>query len=664
MSFDGTKFTPYMQSVMSGIMDRIKTFYCREDVERKVQEVMLQHRKKQSGYHSRLRELNEMCEACGVNAVELCDEETMAAELAKIPTRMDLRKILLTELHEIYLDFPASTRFMERLVRRRLGGEFSGDSLRLAILKKFMRDTDYHTQSVLALAENRLSPADRAEYAALKVEKKLVFVLEHLDEGIFETLKSDVEPLSWLRFLMKHMRADAHGGFAFSPDLCAALGGEGAPLSLLGGLEKRLESGCAPDAAELIAAAEKEFCAYLKQFNYTKKKAKDPSKALGTKDEIYRQAKKDFLKPMKKATTLLKLADDLASGKFRVNGTTKEQLYIFAVAFDMCAGDTPHDESRDIEKNLFHDYYNDNLLRYVLDEEYIRNITSYENEPSGEGINYKNYVEVIYLYYLTKYQQLPPREKLARIHALIERCAKEAKDRPDRVDAVPTEQTAIFKEDYLSRMLQLSNEDELADYICRRYYIHNPHHSSARISYASQRNTAGVLYRELAERMFSEYPEFFGSMYDNVELNNGLDLPALLAQLRAENAGDSEFIHCVLEDAPFISLLEKLDKKLQTKKRRIMTLCENPDAETPECTRTELISLYYCYFRFVLEELTEDFGVMDLPSLYQEFCEGDGIRPGINYYLKESRFQTISPKNAYDMFVVFSLFLELIRWDD
>jgi len=28
---------------------------------------------------------------------------------------------------------------------------------------------------------------------------------------------------------------------------------------------------------------------------------------------------------------------------------------------------------RDLEKNLFHDYYTDNLLRYINDEEYIEN---------------------------------------------------------------------------------------------------------------------------------------------------------------------------------------------------------------------------------------------------------------------------------------------------
>ncbi len=664
MSFEGTQFTHYMQTVMDDVFDRIKTFYCREDVERKLQELMQQYKKKQSGYHSRLRELREMCKACGIDLAALCAEESMAAELEKVPARKDLRKSLLMELHNIYLEFPASSRFMERLVRRRLDGEFASDSLRLAILKKFLRDTDYNTQSVLSLAESRLNAGEQAEYAALKGSKKRAFLISHIDDGIFEALNSDVEPLSWLRFLMKHIRGNAADGFAFSPALSAAFGGEGRPLSLLAFLEEKLEQGCAADAAGLIGSAEKEFCAYLKQFTYVKKKAKDPAKAMGTKDEIYRQAKKDFLKPMKKATALLKLADDLASGKFRVNGATKEQLYIFAVAFDMSAGQENTDESRDIEKNLFHDYYNDNLLRYVLDEEYIRNTTNYENEPSGEGINYKNYVELIYLYYLSKHPLMSAREKLERIQSTIERCAKAAKELPGAVEKAPTERTVFFKEDYLRSMLQISDEEQLVDYICSRCYVYNPSHSSARISYASNRNTASAMYKELSERMLEEYPEFFGSMYDNVELNNGLELAPLMEQLRLENSEDKNFVGSVLEDSSFITLLDRLDKKLHTKKRRIMSLVKSSRQDAAECTRTELISLYYCYFRFVLEELAEDFGIMDLPSLYREFCEGDGIRPGINHYLSEARFQTISPKNAYDMFVVFSLFLELIRWDD
>ncbi len=651
MSADNSRYTAYMQGIVSGVMDRMGSFYCREDFERKLREVMDQYTKKQSGYRFRLRELSEMCRSCGVDIAAMADSSRSQSELEKLPVRAELRRKLLRELHGIYLEFPDSGHYMERLVRRLLKGEFAEDSLRLAILKKFMRDTDYHTGSLAVIAEKRLCGSDAEEYSRLKGAEKKLYIAEHLDEGIFELLSSETDPMSWLAFLTKHIRAEESGSFAFSAQLRERLGGGDTAEDSLGILRARIEKNDAENSHALIEAVEKEFCAYLRRFTYTKKKAKDPTKATGTRDEIYRQAKKDFLKPMKKALTLLKLADDLACGKFRVNGTTKEQLYIFAAAFDMSAG-AEGEEYRDIEKNLFHDYYNDDLLRHVLNEEYIRNISSYETEPSGEGINYKNYVEIIYLYYLTRFPDLPGGIKLEKIQSMIERCAKMAKESPKRVEHSPDERTEYFRGNYFERVLSISDEELLAEYISTHYYIYDPRYSSARISYASERNTASEHCACIARLMTEQFPEYFSADYGSTYLPGGIELEELMESAGGENSIVNDFRN----DSAFIELLRRLDAKLRIKKRRVLAL---RDGRENNCTRTEMIALYYSYFRLVLEELAEDFAIMDLPGLYREFCEGDGIRPGINHYLRESRFQTISPKNAYDMFVIFALFLEL-----
>lgn len=650
-----TQFTSYMQNTVSGLFDRIGTFYCREDVARKVKEVMTQREKKLSGYHSRLKELNEMCEMCGVDAGDLCDPETREAELSKIPTRAELRQNFIRELYDIYLEFPSSVQFMDRLVRRLLKGQFENDSLRLAIAKKFLLETDYCTKPVIDLAESRMEKEAKQQYDALSGEEKLHFLLDQMDDSIFDVLNQDLDSASWQTLLRKQIRINEADTFTLSDSLAEKLGSAD-PLTVLDTLRSEEE----------LTAIEKEFCAYLKQFTYQKKKQKSPGKP-ATKDEIYKQAKKDLRKARKNAWTMLKLCDDLASGKFRVNGMTREQLYIFAVAFGMNAGD--------VEKNLFHDYYNDNLLRYVTDEEYLQNITNYEAEPTGEGINYKNYVEVIYLYYLSRFPEMSPREKLSKIQSAIDACAKKAKNLQNRVEEAPEAFTAVFKEEF-DVLLQLDEQD-LENYICTHYYIYNPDFSSARITYSSEQNTARETYRELARQMMEEYPESFGEIdddirraeeklqknqitdasRDDVELNNALNLPQLLEILKEDN-GPAH----IPEDKTFLALLSKLDDKLQTKKRRILDLLDDQAAEA--VTRTELITLYYCYFRNVMEELVEDYGIMDLPQLYQEFCHGDGFRLGLNDYLIRCRYQSVSPKNAFDMFVVFALFLELIRWDD
>ena len=175
MMNDRTQFTIYMHSAVTGLFDRIGTFYCREDVARKVKEVMTQREKKLSGYHSRLKELNEMCEMCGVDAGDLCDPETREAELSKIPTRAELRQNFIRELYGIYLEFPSSVQFMDRLVRRLLKGRFENDSLRLAIAKKFLLETDYCTKPVIDLAESRMEKRLNSSMMPCPVKKNCIF---------------------------------------------------------------------------------------------------------------------------------------------------------------------------------------------------------------------------------------------------------------------------------------------------------------------------------------------------------------------------------------------------------------------------------------------------------------------------------------------------------
>lgn len=85
----------------------------------------------------------------------------------------------------------------------------------------------------------------------------------------------------------------------------------------------------------------------------------------------------------------LKLEDDLQSGNFRTNGRTRKDLYMFAFVFGMTSSfekdDLEYDERTDIEKNLFQDYYTDNLLRHISDK-YKKDSRRFDAEPSGAGI--------------------------------------------------------------------------------------------------------------------------------------------------------------------------------------------------------------------------------------------------------------------------------------
>ena len=356
---------------------------------------------------------------------------------------------------------------------------------------------------------------------------------------------------------------------------------------------------------------------------------------------------------------LPKMAADLAAGNFVGNGGTRKNLYIFAIAFGMTTdfGGGVFDPDTDIEKNLFHDYYQDNLLRHLTK-------SSGESDlPSGEGINYKNFAEVLYLYTIVKYPHLSPEKKLDKAEGLIDLCKLSQADfaiaPPVTPEAPPKELTAEFREKLIPQLMQLP-EEQVPSFMIRHFYVYNPQPTTNATGYAGTQNTARGNYLELADllrELCGDYPE---------DLARGaLQTDNFLRQLRKIYADDPDFLKILegtKENNDFLKLLYKMDELLGQGKAIAMKLWQDPDALN-KYHRTGLISLYYCYLLNVLEEdqLVKDYAITSLPELYDFFCNGDDVYVGINTYLEESRFQKISTKNAFDMFTIFLLFLEISR---
>lgn len=123
--------------------------------------------------------------------------------------------------------------------------------------------------------------------------------------------------------------------------------------------------------------------------------------------ELLSAANKEQKKPDGKFG-LLKVTDDLTAGKFRTGGATKRGLYMFAMAFNLTV--------EDAEKNLFRDYYSNNLMRFLTDA-YRDGLSDYEATPTEQGINYKNFAEMIYLYFI--HGNYAPEEKIRRSAQMI-----------------------------------------------------------------------------------------------------------------------------------------------------------------------------------------------------------------------------------------------------
>lgn len=87
---------------------------------------------------------------------------------------------------------------------------------------------------------------------------------------------------------------------------------------------------------------------------------------------------------------MLKVADSIAKGFFASKNPTREDLYVFSIAFEMTFSmvipdkDTNPDEyETDIRKNLFFDYYSDNLVNAVLN---AQDVEKKRRVPQGKNI--------------------------------------------------------------------------------------------------------------------------------------------------------------------------------------------------------------------------------------------------------------------------------------
>jgi hypothetical protein len=167
---------------------------------------------------------------------------------------------------------------------------------------------------------------------------------------------------------------------------------------------------------------------------------------------------------------VLKLADDLADGKFRTEGSTKRGLYLFAMAFDMTYydgdGETLFDSRSDIEKNLFKDYYTNNLMRFLNDAYRDTNAGGLEVDPTGQGINYKNFAELIYVYYISK--KMKPQDKIKNATSLIDEILNDEANQRPIVGEARQLFTQQCRQDFIEKLLDM-NADELKRYILDNY---------------------------------------------------------------------------------------------------------------------------------------------------------------------------------------------------
>jgi len=489
----------------------LKSFYLREEGESLLEKIC--RIKGRSSYLYRKHELVEKLRNAGVNAEESMDEKQLKSCVRELPKEVDMEKQMVEMLYKIYTDFETPQKHIEKLVRK-LGNEKYRDcSVRLAILKQFLINTDYHTGPVKEMIRSKIH-TETGEILSRRASNPKVLA-DWADDSLFNILNNQL-----------------------------------------------------------------------------------------TKNE-------------KKKYHLLRICDDLAAGHFKTNGNTRKALYMFAFAFEMKSylglPEEKYNPDLDIERQLFFEYYGNYMMRFLtLDVK--DNKSDYEAEPSGEGINYKNFIEVIYLYYLNK-EGFTPRDRLNAAERMISKCEEEYKQKKidertsGRLDSTCDYYTYIFRDYYLGIISEMQ-EDEVKDFIVNHYVCTEKDPSRSNIMISSETVTAVYRYRALTKKKDREHD------------TKHRDIDTLL-----------EFANELGDDF----------KKLLLRMGDLLHIQRNPNVM--KITRTELIAAFY----EVCRTKTDQEG-MSLMDLFRD-CEMK-----LSPILVESRFQPLKEGNIFDVFMVMMLY--------
>lgn len=372
---------------------------------------------------------------------------------------------------------------------------------------------------------------------------------------------------------------------------------------------------------------------------------------------------------------LLKLADDLAGGKFRTAGNTKRCLYWFAMVYSMTyysgkEGQVFESQS-DIEKNLFQDYYTNNLMRFITDA-YKGRLCEYEIDPSGQGINYKNFAEVIYLYFIAGDDL--PQEKIRRSEEMINRVQKGCSGQECGNQREVQQETVLFR-NYFRTDERIFQEDVLnlpeqeferfirENYDCSTYIRENGEIGTSlrkvgELQVEGEQKTAFRNYQAILEKLRKKmeleccnYGLWFAdvSVFQKKGYETLCDRRPEIDRKKFEEflellLGVNSFVgNTVFEEISDVSY--ELEHKEVSRMKLKALFVKGPE----DITRTSMLVAYYYYYNAQHEnDEAKSFG-----EVFRSF------KKGADEILTQSYYQPLSGKNIFDVMVAFSSYAYL-----
>lgn len=351
----------------------------------------------------------------------------------------------------------------------------------------------------------------------------------------------------------------------------------------------------------------------------------------------------------------LYMANKLANAEFSGQGeSSREFLYIFATAFEMIYGcsDISSDdyEIRDIEKNLFLDYYCDNI---VNDPESALN--DKKKLVSGKGINYKNFAETAFLWALSSEENKTAKEKLLAAYDIIFYCRKNGKtvsefDQTKEGIKDNNELTLPYQNDFNNIVIKEKSRENIKKYLINNFPCVNDN------------NYFGInAENRTAKKIIDEQGEKINTLFKSIVKENGWN----------EYDKTAFFESCY--NFNFTCDNKEMQKLLLLITKRLNTVKNNRLTYNQVCRTTLLIQCYY-YMRMInliFRKEASKVPCMSFSKYYRWFCKDihgqsqttDMVidYDGADNLLKKAGYQCINPKNILDIYLIFLAYRDAIN---
>jgi hypothetical protein len=366
-----------------------------------------------------------------------------------------------------------------------------------------------------------------------------------------------------------------------------------------------------------------------------------------------------------------KIADNFSKGYFNSMGKTREYIYIFAIAFEMNGPQNIINEKNDngikdwtdINQCLFFDFYTDNLINQTFgkinnakDEKDKNN----ENFNDGYGINWKNFVEIIYLYYLNR-SDMSAKEKLygalkGYYYCHTNKNANTFADLQNKRQNLPPESTEYYRKNFLQDLMNIEDEKKFLNKVILSYECKKPQGNTLPLTeYTSVHRTALDFFNSMGEKMKNNVPDNI-----NASALEFWDVPIGSNKIIYNGCNICYNNISFVVNQDFIDCINRFNDRYIIGSDSI-----NYNGDIVIC-RTDLISRFSDYLVDNFYNNPDCPVIDNFSEFFKYFCNNAPLDDnqnaqyyGINSILIKCGYQEINTKNIFDILIIFITFRKI-----